>query len=138
MQRRAFLGTLAGGLFVAPLYVGAQPAARIARLGYLWRNLAQPHLHEAFLQGLRALGYVEGRNVAIEFRDAEGNERLPAVAAELVALKVDVIVATATPQALAAKQAPRRAHRQVHQRDPVGLLDSMRGRASGVGGARSA
>ena len=59
-------------------------------------------------QGLRDLGYVEGRNVVIEIRDAEGEaERLPALAAELVALKVDVIVAPNTPQALAAKQATR-------------------------------
>jgi ABC-type uncharacterized transport system substrate-binding protein len=69
---------------------------------------AQPHLREAFLQGLRDLGYVEGRNVVIEYRDAEGKrQRLLALAAELVALKVDVIVAPNTPAALAAKQATR-------------------------------
>jgi ABC-type uncharacterized transport system substrate-binding protein len=63
-------------------------------------------LHEAFRQGLRDLGYVEGRNVVIEYRDAEGKpERFPAHAAELLALKVDVIVAPGTPAALAAKQA---------------------------------
>jgi len=70
---------------------------------------ADPHVHEAFRQGLRDLGYVEGRNVVIEYRDAEGKlERLPALAAELVALKVDVIVTGGgTPTALAAKQATR-------------------------------
>jgi putative ABC transport system substrate-binding protein len=63
---------------------------------------------EAFRQGLRDLGYVEGRNVVIEIRDAEGKpERFPALAAELVALKVDVIVAPPTLHALAAKQATR-------------------------------
>ena len=63
---------------------------------------------EGFRQGLRDLGYVEGRNVVIEFRDAEGKlERLPALAAELVALKVDVIVVGGTVAALAAKQATR-------------------------------
>jgi putative ABC transport system substrate-binding protein len=69
---------------------------------------APTNLHEAFRQGLRDLGYVEGRNVVIEYRDAEGKpERLPALAAELVALKVDVIVAGSTPHALAAKRATR-------------------------------
>jgi putative ABC transport system substrate-binding protein len=65
-------------------------------------------LVEAFRQGLRDLGYVDGRNLVIDYRDAEGKfERLPALAAELVALKVDVILAPATPHALAAKQATR-------------------------------
>jgi putative ABC transport system substrate-binding protein len=69
---------------------------------------ASPHQHEAFRQGLRDLGYVEGRNLVIEYRDAEGkSERLPALAAELVALKVDVIFAPTTATALAAKQATR-------------------------------
>jgi len=109
MERRAFLGTLAGGLFAAPLIAEAQPAAKVARIGYLAGYLAAtPHLPEAFRQGLRDLGYVEGRNVVIEYRDAEGKfERLPALAAELVALKVDVIVAVSTPQGLAAMQATK-------------------------------
>jgi ABC-type uncharacterized transport system substrate-binding protein len=65
-------------------------------------------MNEAFRQGLRDLGYVDGRSVVIEYRDAEGKyDRLPALAAELVALKVDVIVAADTPAALAAKQATR-------------------------------
>ena len=83
--------------------------AKVARIGYLGTNrAANPHLHEAFRQGLRDLGYVEGRNLVIEYRDAEGKvERLPALAPELVALNVDVIVAPGTPQALAAKQATR-------------------------------
>jgi putative ABC transport system substrate-binding protein len=109
MDRRAFLGGTGAVLFAAPLAAEAQQAAKIARIGYLSPNLAaSPHLHEAFRQGLRDLGYVEGRNVVIEYRDAEGKpERLPALAAELVALKVDVIVAANTPTALAAKQATR-------------------------------
>ena len=96
-------------LLAAPLAAEAQQAAKVARIGYLSPNLAaSPHLREAFRQGLRDLGYVEGRNVVIEYRDAEGKlERLPALAAELVALKVDVIVAAGTPAALAAKQATR-------------------------------
>ena len=98
---------LALSLTVAPLVAEAQQAAKNTQIGYLAPNLAASrHLPEAFRQGLRDLGYVEGRNVVIEYRDAEGKfERLPALAAELVALKVDVIVAGGTPAALAAKQA---------------------------------
>jgi ABC-type uncharacterized transport system substrate-binding protein len=98
-----------GGLF-SPVTAEAQQATKIARIGYLATNLAgtPPASHEAFLEGLRDLGYVEGRNVVIEYRDAEGKvERLPALVAELVALKVDVIVAPGTPAALAAKHATR-------------------------------
>ncbi len=98
---------VAVSILAAPLAAEAQPAAKIAHIGYLAPNLAASrHLPEAFRQGLRDLGYVEGRNVVIEYRDAEGKfERLSALAAELVALKVDVIVAGGTPAALAAKQA---------------------------------
>jgi putative ABC transport system substrate-binding protein len=104
----AVIAVLALSLLAAPL--AAQQAAKVARTGYLSTNLAaNPHIQEAFRQGLRDLGYVEGRNVVIEYRDAEGKpERLPALAAELVALKVDVIVAAASNHlALAAKQATR-------------------------------
>ena len=110
MDRRAFLGTLTGGLLAAPLAARAQPAAKVPRIGYLSINLAAapPNQHEAFRQGLRDLGYVEGRDIVIEYRDAGGKvERLPALAAELVALKVDVIMAGSAPHALAAKQATR-------------------------------
>src|SRR5262245_26843917 len=79
----------------------------MARVGML-ADATSLHLREAFLQGMRDLGYVEGRNLVVEYRDAEGKpERLPALVAELVALKVDVIVAGNTPQTLAAKQATR-------------------------------
>jgi putative ABC transport system substrate-binding protein len=109
MDRRAFLGSLAG-LIAAPLAAEAQQAAKVARIGYLASNLAaSPHLHEAFRQGLHDVGYFESRNIVIEYRDAEGKlERLRALAAELVGLKVDVIVAGGgTPAALAAKQETR-------------------------------
>jgi putative ABC transport system substrate-binding protein len=108
MERRAFLAG-AAALLAAPLAAETQQAAKVARIGYLLLDrAAAPHLPEAFRQGLRDLGYVEGRNVVIEYRDAEGKvDRLPAVAAELVALKVDVIVAQGTPHALAAKQVTR-------------------------------
>ena len=81
---------------------------KVSRIGFLQLNAgANPHLRDAFLEGLRDLGYVEGRNVVIEYRSAEGKlERLPALAAQLVALKVDVIVTGGgTPTALAAKHA---------------------------------
>ncbi|HEY7365527.1 MAG TPA: ABC transporter substrate-binding protein [Methylomirabilota bacterium] len=98
-----------GGLF-SPVTAEAEQATKIARIGYLATNLAgtPPASHVAFLEGLRDLGYVEGRNVVIEYRDAEGKvERFPALLAELIALKVDVIVAPGTPAALAAKHATR-------------------------------
>ncbi len=107
--RLAFTTTLAlVGLF-SPVAAEAQQAAKIARIGFLAGNLAAgSHNVEAFRQGLRDLGYVEGRSVVIEYRDAEGKlDRFPALAAELVALKVDVIVAPPTLASLAAQQATR-------------------------------
>jgi len=108
MNKRETIIALAA-LAAVPRAAMAQQAAKLARIGYLASNLAGSgpvHLLEAFRQGLRDLGYVEGRNVVIEYRDAQGKlERLPALAAELVALKVDVIFAPGTQHALAAKQA---------------------------------
>jgi ABC-type uncharacterized transport system substrate-binding protein len=107
VDRRRFLQTVSASLLVTPRAAEAQQAAKIARIGYLATNLAaNPYLHEAFRQGLRDLGYVEGRDLVIDYRSAEGKiERLPALAAELIALKVDVIVTATTPHALAAKRA---------------------------------
>src|SRR6266849_3343373 len=86
----------------------AQPSAKVARIGYLLgttREQEQP-VEEAFLEGMRALGYVEGQNLVMEYRGAEGQyERLPDLAAELVRLQVDVLLAVITPAALAAKHA---------------------------------
>src|SRR5215813_3364781 len=107
MNRRAFVTGL-GAVLAAARGAGAQQVTNVPRIGFLSLNVAPNlHLHEAFRQGLRDLGYVEGRNVVIERRDAAGKlERPPALAAELIALKVDVIVTGgATPPALAAKQA---------------------------------
>jgi putative tryptophan/tyrosine transport system substrate-binding protein len=107
IARRTFLAGTGAVLLAGPLAGEAQQAAKVPRIGYLALN-PTPHLQEAFRQGLRDLGYVEGRNLVIEYRDAEGKaERLPALAAELVALKVDVILAAGTPAALATKQATR-------------------------------
>ena len=105
MRRREFLA-LVGGVAAWPTAARAQ-SVKIPRIGFLTGNVApNPHLIEAFRQGLRDLGYIEGRNVVIDYRNAEGKlERLPALAAELVALKADVLVAGTTVVALAAKKA---------------------------------
>ena len=91
-------------LLLATLAAEAQEGGKIARIGYLGSSPSDPFV-EAFRQGLRERGYVEGRNIAIEYRWTEGNfEALPSLAADLVRLKVDVIVA-ASQGAVAAKQA---------------------------------
>src|SRR5919108_5725811 len=97
-------------LLAAPLAAHAQQPTRVARIGYLVTGvLASPEtrvLLDAFRQGLRERGYVEGQNIVIEYRAADGQlERFPALAAELVQLKPEVIVAQGTPAALAAKAA---------------------------------
>ena len=97
--------------FAASLAADAQPTGKVYRIGYLSIGSASTTYTrpiEAFRQGLRELGWVEGRNLLIEYRYAEGQaDRLPALADELVRLKVDLIVASPTPSAMAAKQATR-------------------------------
>jgi putative ABC transport system substrate-binding protein len=95
LDRRTFIGGVAGGLFVVPLVARAQQPA-MPVIGFLNSRAAgdDPHLLAAFRQGLREVGYVEGENVAIEYRFAEGQDnRLPALAAELVRRHVAVIAA---------------------------------------------
>src|SRR5215831_21202275 len=85
-----------------------QPAGKVPRIGYLSTSSGAGDARsvEALVQGLRQLGYAEGKNINIEYRYAEGNsERLPELAKELVGLKVDIIVAPSTPAVQAAKQA---------------------------------
>ena len=107
MDRRSFIATLAGGLLAAPLAAEAQPAGKVPRIGFLFSGASGPAREvDTFRQGLRDLGYIEGQNIAIEYRFAGGQvERLPELAAELVRLKLDVIVAPYTPPALAVKRA---------------------------------
>ena len=95
--RAALAAALALGVLAAPLAVKAQPAGKVSRIGILsTANPRSTSLWQAFEQRLRELGYIEGQNIAFEFRNAEGKvDRLPGVAAELVRLNVDVIV-TAT------------------------------------------
>ena len=100
--RRRFLITLNAGVLGTPRVSFAQQPSKVARIGYLYFGSRQSSLdtgrYNAFVQGMRELGYVEGTNLIIEARFADGKtERLPALAAELVRLKVDVIVATSTP-----------------------------------------
>jgi putative ABC transport system substrate-binding protein len=110
MKRREFL-TLAGGAALAwPLAASAQPTPKMARIGMLIpAGIDAPATHEVFgvvRQGLADLGYVEGRDVVFELRGGDGtSERLAALASELVDLKVDIIVAIATPAARAAQRA---------------------------------
>ncbi len=107
MKRREFIG-LVGGAVAWPIGAGAQQVGKIYRIGILEpipaaRNAANL---DALRKGLRELGYVEGRNLIIEYRSADGRaERFPELASELVRLKVDLIVSRGTPAARAAKDA---------------------------------
>jgi len=106
------ISTLTLGLLAGPFPAEAQQAGKVYRIGFLDFRLrsttTDPRL-AAFRQGLRELGYVEGQNLVLEYRSAKGKrERLPEVAAELVRLKVDVIVTSGSPRAWrAAKRASR-------------------------------
>src|SRR5437867_5017208 len=108
MDRRTFIGGIAGGLLFAPLAARAQQVAKVYRIGLLEtipaaRNAANL---DALRKWLLDLGYVEGRNLVIEYRSADGRpERFPDLASELVRLKVDLIVTRGTPAASAAKNA---------------------------------
>src|SRR5712692_6789439 len=105
MDRRAFVGTISVGILFPPLVAEAQRAGKAPRVGVL-RAGAPDLVIEQFRQGLRDLGWVEGQNVAVEYRFAGGRlDQLPNLAADLVRLKVDVIFAPTFPAALAARNA---------------------------------
>ena len=108
IERRTFLGVIAGGLLAAPLTAEAQQTAKPHRIGVLIaasKAFITPYI-QIFRQALRDLGYVEGRNIRIEYRYADGHyDRLPALAGDLIGLPVDVIVAEGTPPTRAAIQA---------------------------------
>ena len=109
LKRREFITLLGGAAAAWPLAERAQqPAAKVPRIGFLGNSTAdlEANLVGPFRDGLRALGYEEGRNIVIEYRWAEGEyERFPALIAELVASNVDVIVTAGTPASLAVKKA---------------------------------
>ena len=109
MKRREFI-SLVGAAATWPLAARAQQVGKMPQIGYLGVSSPslEPHYVEAFRQKLRELGHVEGKNIAIEYRWAEGqDDRLPNLASELVRLKPDVIVTTGTPGAVAAMQATK-------------------------------
>ena len=107
MRRRVFLSTMTGSLLAAPLTAGAQQTASRRRIGVLFVLLSPAGKEaQAFRQGLRDASYVEGRDVVIEWRSANGDyARLPQLAADLAERKVDVIVADTTPATQAAQRA---------------------------------
>jgi len=107
IERRSFMAAMTGGLLAAPLAAQGQTAGKVYRVGILSTgNPRSAPIYQAFEQRLRELGYVEGQNLAIEFRHAEGKvDRLPGLAAELVRLNVNVIVAATNPGTRAAKGA---------------------------------
>src|SRR5262249_38973530 len=139
-----FIITLILSLLTAPLTAEPQPLAHIPRIGWLGGTspAVNPAVLEAFRDGLRAHGWVEGQNVVMEYRWAEGRfERLPALAAELVRLPVDIIVPVASDPAIRAAQHATRTIPIVMavSSDPVGtgFVASLRrpgGEHKGVGG----
>lgn len=145
VDRRRQMLIAVGALLAMPRFVRAQPAARVYRIGYF--SPASPSsLLAAFETALRDLGYVEGRNVIIEKRYAEGKlERLPGIVAELIGLKVDLLLTGSTVSALAAKRATTTVpivFASVFDPVAVGLVESLArpggnitGMAMGVGGS---
>ena len=143
MRRREFIA-LVGGAIACPMGVRAQQqAGKVPRIGYLGVTSPsdRPPLLDAFRQGLRELGWVEGQNIVIDYRFAEGRvDRLPDLAAELVRLKVDLIVSSGTQGVTAAKNATETIPIvMIAVRDPVGtgLIASLArpgGNVTGVSG----
>src|SRR5262245_40833458 len=98
--------TLLVSLLAVPLATAAQPSGKVYRIGFLSTEPPPAYLWEALLDGLRERGYNEGQNLVFERRFSEGNaERFPELAAELVRLRVHLIIVTTTPAALAARNA---------------------------------
>ena len=105
MRRREFIA-LVGGAAACPFAANAQQPRKLPTIGFLGANTASSQQTDAFVQRLRELGWTDGSTVAIEYRWAEGRfDRAPALVAELVQLKVDVLVTHSTPNVVAAKQA---------------------------------
>src|SRR5437762_1417263 len=127
MKKRIVCLVLCALLLVRYLPAEAQQA-NVPRIGYVGVGPENAN-NAAFLRGLRDLGYIEGKNILVEYRSMEGNrDRIPSLMAELVQLKVDILVSPNVPTILAAKQATRTiAIVMVVITDPVatGLVDSL-------------
>ncbi len=143
IDRRTFLAGTGAVLLAAPLAADAQQAGKVPRIGFLSLTSPsdRPPLLDAFRQGLRELGWIEGQNFLIDYRYAEGRvDRLPDLAAELVRLKVDLIVSWGTQGVTAAKNATETIPIvMIAVRDPVGtgLIASLArpgGNVTGVSG----
>jgi putative ABC transport system substrate-binding protein len=139
MRRREFIALLSGTAVAWPLAVLAQQGERVYRIGVLL--VSGPELMEPFREALRDLGYIEGKNIQIEVRSAQGQlTRLPELAAELVRSQVDVIVAIQTPAVYAAKNATRDIPIVMMAGDPIatGLITNLAqpdGNLTGLSGA---
>ena len=132
MKKKITVLTLCAMLFALSVPVEAQQPKKVPRIGFVSSSGAPNNfgpLVEAFRRGLRDLGYVEGKNILVEYRYIEGNpDRIPDLVAELVQLKVDVLVATAPPAIREAKQASKTIPIvMVTTQDPVatGVVDSL-------------
>ena len=133
MERRTFIAMLAGGVLAAPLAAEAQPG-KVYRIGVLSPGSPAPNAaRQALLQRLHEIGWIAGQNLAFELRYAEGKlDRLPDFAAELVQLKVSVLLAFGTPAAFAAKRATATIPLVMLAADPVGTgLVASLGRPGG-------
>src|SRR5580692_4966056 len=141
IRRREFIGLLGGAAAVRPLAAHAQQPKMPTVGALVIGNINPERFWREFRQGLRDLGYVEGQNIRFEFRSAEGHlDRLPKLAAELVRLKIDIIVTWFTPTTQAAKQATREIPIVMADAgDPVGMglvasLPRPGGNVTGIAG----
>jgi putative ABC transport system substrate-binding protein len=127
MERRTFMSSVTLSLLAAPLAAKAQPAGKVAKIGYLTGSSVGAL--DAFKQGLGEHGYIEGRNLAIESRSAEGRvERLSPLATELAHLNVDVFLVTVNRVAVAVREvAPKTPIVMTGAEEPVrlGLVKSL-------------
>jgi len=124
MRRREFITLIGSAALTLPHATLAQAPPKIPRVGWIAGGPLQTnkHVFEAFRQGLRDLGYVEGQTIALEPRSADGHmERMPGLVDELIRLKIDVLIVTNSPAALAAKKATRTIPIVMFAGDPVGL-----------------